>query len=75
MARSYRKPVATEGYGGSARRTMKRVANHKVRSYGDKIADGGAYRKIFYSWLICDFKFDCRFYPSWNEWAEKEKRK
>lgn len=55
MSRSFRKPIATEGYGGKARKGRKRLANKRARR--TDVADGKAYRKVSNSWDICDWKF------------------
>ena len=63
MSRSTRAPYFTEGYGGKARKTRKRLANKRVRA---KASDDSlmaekratkAYRKLYNSWDICDWKF------------------
>jgi hypothetical protein len=46
VSRSYRKPVAKDGYGS------------KWKKKADEVADGGSYRKEYNSWDICDFKFE-----------------
>ena len=57
MSRSFRKnPRATDYNKG-----MKNKANRKVRHIDD-IPNGSAYKKLFESWNISDFSFDC----SWN---------
>jgi hypothetical protein len=56
MSRSYRKPYWTEGYGARGRKFAKRLATKHVRK-SKNIANGGAYKLIFNSWDICDFKF------------------
>lgn len=57
MSRSYRKPVAKDGYGSKWKKKAKRHANRRVRR-ADEVADGGSYRKEYNSWDICDFKFE-----------------
>lgn len=59
MSQSYRKPWATEGYGGSHRKFAKRQANKLIRRYKEEISNGRHYAKLFCSWDICDYKFWC----------------
>ena len=54
MARSYRKPILTDGYGCKFRKYAKRCANRAVRRYSD-LADGKAYRRLYDSWNIKDY--------------------
>jgi len=57
MSRSTRRPWFTDGYKGSKRRQYnKRYANHVVRHTED-VPDGKAYRKLFDTWSICDYRF------------------
>jgi len=56
MSRSYRKPIATEGYGSKDKKRRKRKANRAVKKELD-ISNGGSYKKVSNSWSICDFKF------------------
>lgn len=56
MSRSYKKhPYCTDG---SAKRTSlsKRYANKAVRNYKHKIANGRAYKNLFCSYDIHDYK-------------------
>jgi hypothetical protein len=55
VSRSYRKPIATEGYGSKDKKQRKRLANKRARRVD--VANGRAYRKVSNSWDICDFKF------------------
>lgn len=55
MSRSYRKPYWTQDYGSKARKLAKRWSNRKVRRNLD-INNGAAYKKLFNSWDICDWK-------------------
>lgn len=61
MSRSYRKAIYTDGQSGY-RKSKKRLASKAVRRHMD-IQSGGAYKKVFNSWDICDWKFDERFEP------------
>lgn len=57
MSRSNRKPWVTDGYKGSKRRQFfKRYSNKVIRRTED-IADGKAFKKVFDSWSICDYKW------------------
>jgi hypothetical protein len=53
MSNSVRQPYWTEGY-GSKRKLRKRRANKKVRK--SDVASGGAYKKVYDSWDICDYR-------------------
>jgi hypothetical protein len=55
MSRSYKKiPMTTDH--GKYTYIDKRMANKKVRHTKD-IPDGGAFKKVFCSYDICDWKF------------------
>lgn len=56
MSRSKKAPIWTEGYGGNWRRVAKRLSNKKVRRAA-KLKSGMAYRRVYDSWLVCDWKF------------------
>lgn len=57
MSRSYRKPWVVDGYKTSSHRQVaKRTANHKVR-HTKNIASGKAYKKVFDSWNIVDYRW------------------
>lgn len=56
MSRSYRKPIATCGYGGTWRRKAKQIANKRARRDWN-LSDGNCYKKASNSWDICDYKF------------------
>lgn len=56
MSRSYRKPIATEGYGSKTKRIRKKQANKAVKQEAE-ISNGKAYRKVYNPWNICDYKF------------------
>ena len=57
LARSYRKPVAVDGYKSKWKIKAKQLANRAVRLNKD-LANGCAYKKVFNSWNICDYKFE-----------------
>ncbi len=48
---------------------MKKLANRKVRRARFTIPSGGAYKKVFCSYTICDY----RFIQPYKEWYMKEK--
>ena len=55
MSRSYKKnPIYTDGRTPTPKK-IKRIANKKVR-HTKNLADGKAYRKVFESWNIHDYK-------------------
>lgn len=56
MSRSFRQPYWTDGYGGKWRKFVKRLAAKKVRRT-KFVGKGAAYKRIYDSWLICDFSF------------------
>jgi hypothetical protein len=49
---------------------MKRIANHKVRRTLD-VPNGKAYRKIFGSYDICDWRFWWNPKPRYSSWGGK----
>jgi hypothetical protein len=56
MSKSFKKhPVCTDSHRDST--SIKRVANKAVRQCNGSIPNGRAYRKLFCSWNICDYKF------------------
>ena len=58
MSRSVRKPWYTDGYKGSQRKQFfKRYSNRIIRRTESYIADGKAYKKLFDSYSICDYKW------------------
>ncbi len=57
MSRSYRKPIATDGYKSKWKIKEKQLANRAVRT-DNELPSGGSYKKAYNSWNICDFKFD-----------------
>lgn len=60
MSRSKKAPYWTEGYGSKTRRVLKRAANKRVRAKSSedcKDLAGGAYKKLYESWNIVDFRF------------------
>ena len=71
MSRSYKKPYSTEGYGGDSRKYMKHQATKKLRNYNFPLI-GNEYKKLFESWMICDYKM---FYKKHEKYHEKMKRK
>jgi hypothetical protein len=60
MSRSKRKPVFKEGYGSKTKGRSKQLANRATR-VTKEVANGGAFKKVFNSWDICDYIADCRF--------------
>ena len=58
MSRSYKKfPGFSDG--DSCKKFPKRWAARKVR-HSKNIPNGGAYRRLYNSWDICDY--NCRYY-------------
>jgi hypothetical protein len=56
MSRSRKKVWGWTDHRSPHSRIAKRFANKKVRHAGG-IPNGGAYKKLFCSWDICDYKF------------------
>ena len=57
MSRSRRKPWVTDGYKSSGRRQwFKNYANRVVR-HAKEVPDGKAYKKLYCSYNICDYKW------------------
>lgn len=73
MSRSRRKPVVKDGYKTKWKQFQKRYANSVVRRNWS-IKSGGAYKKYFNSWDICDYIFDLRFSKD-DKWKMKATRK
>ncbi len=73
MSRSYKHTILCKDKNG---RYSKSLSSRAVRRT-DKIADGGAYKKLFCSWEICDYRYDYntdeRSLRKWmNEWERKD---
>ena len=45
----------------------KKMANRAVRNYKDYIPRGKAYKKLYCSWIICDYKL----YTSWHAYCKE----
>lgn len=69
MSRSYKK---TPWCGDHKGKIKKRLANKSVRAWLDRHPEetpqGGAYRKLYCSWNICDYGWIC----TWEEYWEGE---
>ena len=63
MSRSYKKTAGWTDHGSPWSKYAKRFANRVVRNSKD-VPSGGAYKKLYCSWNICDYKF---LYFSRNE--------
>lgn len=52
-----------------ARKYAKRQASKRVRRYRHFLPNGGAYKHVYNSWDICDFRSDARFgdFATWND--------
>lgn len=57
LGKSYRKPIAVDGYGSKLKPKLKQLANRAVR-LAPIISNGGSYKKLSNSWNICDYKFN-----------------
>lgn len=76
MSRSYKKhPWATDN---SDKKIHKKIANRRVRRFNRDIANGKAYRKLYESWEICDWKWLCenpeeeKDYKSWYKYFKRK---
>ena len=67
MSRSYREPWTVDGYGTARKRWMKRYANKVVRSAED-VPNGRAYRKIYDTYNICEYRWKWDPRPSVYCW-------
>ena len=75
MSRS-RKKVPGWTQGGNYHKCAKRLANKQIRKTLD-IPDGGAFRKVFETWNICDYRelhFERRlrfetYIKQWASWS------
>ena len=68
MSRSYKKnPVGT----CTKNPIGKKQANKKVRNT-NYIPEGNAFKKIYCSWNICDYKYDWRSWFTGKERASKK---
>ena len=63
MSRSYKKAIFTDHNEGT--KVSKRLASKAVRRCKE-IDNGGAYKKVYCSWNICDWAFDERFEPEYH---------
>lgn len=70
MSRSYKKT-----YGWTDQQTCKhstwykRQANRRVRR-AKAVGDGGGYKKLYCSWIICDFRLPFFSERDLNRWGE-----
>lgn len=70
MSRSYKKhPWATDN---ADKKFHKKVANKRVRRFNHDIANGNAYRRLYPSYDICDYKFFCTFLDALRQYDSKE---
>lgn len=69
MSRSYKRtPVLQDTYGCKTKKWSKRQASKAVRRYINYIANGSAYKKIYCTWNICDY----RMREPWNVYTKKD---
>lgn len=72
MSRSYKKhPWATDSH--KNKKFLKKIANRRVRRFNHKLANGSAYRKLYQSYEICDYKFFCSFIQAMKEISKEIK--
>lgn len=76
MSRSYKKnPYCTDQSTPKGKKSgisMKRFANKKVRHSDVPIRERAAFKKIFCSWDICDYKFRKTIEEAITEWELEE---
>ncbi len=78
MSRSYKRtPILQNTYGSNTKKWSKRQASKAVRKYTNYIAEGSAYKNIYCSWDICDYKirepwnvYTKYYYKSKKDWAK-----
>ena len=74
MSRSYKKVPCCKDH----TRGMKKYANRYVRRNYLAVPSGMAYKKLFCSWIICDYKFLKSFSDykaSYRKWEFRHNRK
>jgi hypothetical protein len=75
MSRSYKKPYITDGSKGRKRsgRSMKDFANKTIRHSEDiPTRERGAYKKLFCSYEICDYKWHYTVDQATEAWFREE---
>ena len=73
MSRSRRcYPVVTDQQRKPGVHFWKRLAAKVARRA--ELADGGAYRRIFNPWHICDYRFAAWRLSAWSAWAKDDRR-
>ncbi len=70
MSRSYKRVPCCKDYN----RGMKKCANRYLRRNYLHIPSGKAYKKLFCSYDICDYKF-LETFTSYKEWMSRHSRK
>ncbi len=71
MSRSYKKVACCKDYN----RGMKKSANRYIRRNYLFVPSGMAYKKLFCSWNICDYKFLKSFSIYKNEFQNYSRKK
>lgn len=73
MSRSYKKnPWVTDHKAGTTKDT-KKFANKTVRHKKNLPSGKAAYRKVFESWNICDYKYMWTWEEAKKKWEESDK--
>ncbi|WP_217593571.1 hypothetical protein [Cohnella sp. GbtcB17] len=57
MSRSFKKAPVCNDHTTPGTCQAKRMASKAVRRYKDEMANGKWYRKLYCSWIICDYRF------------------
>ena len=70
MSRSYKKIPCCKDHN----KGMKKYANRYVRRNFFVVPSGTAYKKLFCSWNICDYKF-LESFSSYKKWSSKYNHK
>ncbi|MBB3114558.1 hypothetical protein FHS18_006679 [Paenibacillus phyllosphaerae] len=75
MSRSYKKSPVCNDHATPGTIWAKRKAAKAVRRYKDDIASGAAFRKLYCSWNICDYRFYTTRQQVIAEWVRDRHRR
>ncbi|MBY9079186.1 hypothetical protein KIH86_24500 [Paenibacillus sp. HN-1] len=68
MSRSVKKTPACTDHSTPGSRWCKQQASKAVRRYTDDVPHGKWYRKLYCSWIICDYRFFKTRQQAIEEW-------
>jgi hypothetical protein len=72
MSKSFKKtPVCKD----PCSKWAKRQASKAVRRYGEDLNPGASYRKVFCSWMLCDYRFMQTKRQALEEWEQRVARR